>query len=329
MTVARPPAGLFVGLATLDVVQRVDRLPGRNEKTTAVQTWLAAGGPAAVAAITYAALGGRARLWTSLGSGAAAHAVRADLDNAGVEIIDAAPPGFEVAVSTGFLNSASGERAVVSGSGHRPSLPEQPEPDLSGFGVVLIDGHNPELARSAVAAGSARAIDVVVDAGSYKPVFGEVLGRVTDLLCSADYRHPGGLGAADLAQLGPALVAISHGGEPVQWWTAVANGQLTVPRVKVVDTLGAGDVWHGGYCFALASGADRMEALAFASRVAAIRVQHLGPFSWRPAALIARRGPVRFRPLRAPCGRLWPWQQRSGSRRGRRSTPPPRRPDRR
>ena len=38
--------GLFVGLATLDVVQLVDRLPGPNEKTVAQRTWLAAGGPA-------------------------------------------------------------------------------------------------------------------------------------------------------------------------------------------------------------------------------------------------------------------------------------------
>ncbi|MFT4109924.1 hypothetical protein, partial [Propionicimonas sp.] len=61
------PTGLFVGLATLDVVHLVDRLPAPNEKAVARRTWLAAGGPAAVAAITFAALGGRSRFWTALG----------------------------------------------------------------------------------------------------------------------------------------------------------------------------------------------------------------------------------------------------------------------
>ena len=42
------PVGWFVGLATLDVIQLVDVLPAPNQKTTAKQTWLAAGGPATV-----------------------------------------------------------------------------------------------------------------------------------------------------------------------------------------------------------------------------------------------------------------------------------------
>ena len=91
-------SGLFVGLATADVVQVVHRLPARNEKTVARESWLAAGGPAAVAAITFAALGGRARLWTALGSAPAARLVVADLAAADVEVIDVAPPGFELGV---------------------------------------------------------------------------------------------------------------------------------------------------------------------------------------------------------------------------------------
>ncbi|MEN0069624.1 MAG: PfkB family carbohydrate kinase, partial [Propionicimonas sp.] len=79
------PTGLFVGLTTLDVIQLVDGLPAADAKTTARQSWLAAGGPAAVAAIAFAALGGRARLLTVIGDGAAAAAARADLAAAGVE----------------------------------------------------------------------------------------------------------------------------------------------------------------------------------------------------------------------------------------------------
>lgn len=113
MPLTTQPVGLFVGLATLDVVALVDRLPGANEKTTASQTWLAAGGPAAVAAIAFAALGGKASLLTALGSGVAADSVRADLASAGVEVVDAAPAGFELAVSTALVNPETDRKSVV------------------------------------------------------------------------------------------------------------------------------------------------------------------------------------------------------------------------
>jgi sugar/nucleoside kinase (ribokinase family) len=286
--------GLFVGLATLDVVQLVDRLPSRNEKTTARRAWLAAGGPAAVAAITFAALGGRARLWTALGKAPAARLAASDLADAGVEVVDVAPPGFELAVSTVCLDAATGERAVVSGSGHAPAFGKIAGPDLSGVDVVLVDGHHAALARSAVLAAchafpEERAsvtkgrVPIVVDAGSHKPVFDELFPFTTDVICSADYIHPDGITPRELLELGPELVAVSRGGAPLEWWTRAASGSITPDRAQVVDTVGAGDVLHGAYCHAVASGLDREDALWRAVATATERVRHLGPFAWRTA----------------------------------------------
>lgn len=275
------PVGWFAGLATLDVIQRVGRLPGRNEKTTAEQTWLAAGGPAAVAAIAFARLGGRAVLWTALGCGAAAAPIRDDLVGAGVEVLDAAPEGFEVAVSTAFVDAASGDRAVVSGSGHRPVLGEVAAPDLRGVEVLLVDGHHPMLALAASRSAAALGIPILVDAGSHKPVFDEIFGLGPDVICSGDYVHPSGSAAADLLAFGPRLMAVSRGGDDLRWWTSDAAGRVTPEPVTAVDTLGAGDVLHGAYAWALASGLARPAALEFAVGVATERVQHLGPFAWR------------------------------------------------
>ena len=58
----RTPTGVFVGLATLDVIHRITAPPAVNEKITARQQFVAAGGPATNAAVTFAALGGRADL---------------------------------------------------------------------------------------------------------------------------------------------------------------------------------------------------------------------------------------------------------------------------
>lgn len=277
------PRGLFVGLATLDVIHRVDQMPGSDEKGVATATWVAAGGPATVAAIAFAALGGRATLWTALGSGPIADALRADLADAGVEVRDAAPSGYQAPVSTVLVEVADGRRSVVSGSAQRPVLDRVEPVEQAGGQVLLIDGHLPELARAAVAEARSAGIPVVADAGSAKPVFAELLGSITDLLCSAGYRHADGSVPSALAGGGPRLVAVSHGAAPVQWWTPSQTGELAVPEVSAVDTLGAGDVWHGSYCHALASGLQRTDALRFANRQAAKRVSLLGPFAWRAA----------------------------------------------
>jgi sugar/nucleoside kinase (ribokinase family) len=272
---------LFVGLATLDVVQLVDRLPASNEKTTAKQSWLAAGGPAAVAAITFAALGGRARLWTALGDAPAARLAAADLAAAGVDVIDVAPPGFELAVSTVFVDAATGERAVVSGSGRAAAFGKIAGPDFTDVDVVLVDGHHAALARSAAFA--AAGTPLVVDAGSHKPVFDDIFRRATDVICSADYMHPHGMGLRELLGLGPQLVAVSHGGGVLEWWTSRESGSILPKPVTAVDTTGAGDVLHGAYCHGLATGLDRVDALRSAVEVATERVGHLGPFTWRTA----------------------------------------------
>ncbi len=273
--------GLFVGLATLDVVQLVDRLPGSNQKTTSAQTWLATGGPAAVAAIAFAALGGRARLWTALGRAPSASLVAADLAGAGVEVVDVAPPGFELAASTVILDAATGERSVVSGSGRLPALGKIAGPDLTGVDVVLVDGHHPALARSAALA--AAGVPVVVDAGSHKPVFDDIYGFATDVICSADYVHPEGLAPRELLSLGPELVAVSHGAAALDWWLRSGSGSVLPEAVAVVDTVGAGDVLHGAYCYSLATGLGRVTSLERAVAVATERVRHLGPFAWRTA----------------------------------------------
>ncbi len=94
---------------------------------------------------------------------------------------------------------------------------------------------------------------------------------------------PAGRPPQGLLGRGPSLVAVSHGGDPLRWWTIDGSGEVTVPPVEPVDTLSAGDVLHGAYCHALAKGAPRVDALGFGVRAASLKVASRGPFAWRPA----------------------------------------------
>ena len=292
------PTGLFVGLATLDVIHHVDSPPGPNEKVTALATYLAAGGPAANAAVTFAALGGRAILLTALGQHPSAGLIRADLQAHGVEVIDASPDLAQAPpVSAIAVTRATGERSVIGADAI--ASPAQPPPNLteliSQASVVLIDGHHPDLARSAARLANAQGIAVVLDLGRWKPVMADLVPLATDVVCSADARAPGTTTAQESAQEllkgGVPRLVVTQGAGPVLWWTAdpaaadpaanePSNGAVPPPEITAVDTLGAGDAFHGAYAFAVATGDSLVRAIELGSAVASLRVQHEGPRAW-------------------------------------------------
>lgn len=282
------PRGLFVGLTTMDVLHRATGRPGPNEKVTATRQDVAAGGPAANAAVTFAALGGRAVLLTALGTAGAALVARDDLTRHRVEILDAAEPDYPLAVSAVLIDDATGERSVVSADAALADVAPPADVDLDGVDVVLLDGHHPALGRALLTALAAAAPErpvVVLDCGRWRPVFAELLPVADVAALSADFRMPGvdGGGAATahaVLAAGARAVVITDGGGPVRWWTDDASGAIAVEQVPVRDTLGAGDAFHGALAVALARGLTLRDAATVAAQVATRRVATMGPRAW-------------------------------------------------
>jgi sugar/nucleoside kinase (ribokinase family) len=265
---------------------------------------MAAGGPAANAAVTAAALGAEVTLVTAVGAHPLGALIRADLKTHGVRLIDASPDSpAPPPLSSITVRNATGERTIVSRNAGdaRVDVPPLPSADLT-----LVDGHHPALAVAA-ARGANR---LLIDAGTWRPVFAEILPRAEVVACSAAFRHPAqtaptdeALAAAIAARRGAARpvvrgprgaaphVLVTHGPSPVRWFTGDAHGEVPVPPIPAVDTSGAGDAFHGALAVALASGAattplplpdksDLSDLIAFAIRVAGVRVAHRGPRSW-------------------------------------------------
>lgn len=281
------PRGLFVGLATLDLVQRVARYPEVNEKVVARQAELAIGGPAAVAAATFHALGGHGVLASALGPGPVGRLAAGELDRSGVQLVDAWAAGADVSISAITVLEGTGERAVVSRNAEDVTvvLPAELPALVRAADVVLIDGHHPGLAVAAARVAAQAGVPVVLDCGSAKPVYLDVLPMTDAAVCSAGFTTGGyaGFDAVSEALLaaGARLVAVSDGPAPVRWRSAAAAGVVEVPQVDARDTLGAGDVLHGAVAFARACGAaDPHRVLGFGVAAAALRVQHVGLRNW-------------------------------------------------
>lgn len=277
---------LFAGLATVDLVQRVERFPGPDEKVQSASVDVAAGGPAANAAVTAAALGATVTLVSAVGSHPLGDLVRADLAAHEVTLIDVAADSPEPPpVSAVTVLASSGERTIVSrNAGNR--VVAAPAEGLPDAGLTLVDGHHPALAMAA--ARSARRL--LVDAGSWRPVFADIFPYAEVVACSGDFRHPAATAGTDEAvaaairSASSTDVVITHGPEPVRWFRAAGSttaGTVAVPKVVAVDTAGAGDAFHGALAVALARGdLDLPAAIGYASRIAAIRVMHAGPRAW-------------------------------------------------
>ncbi|HSF98031.1 MAG TPA: PfkB family carbohydrate kinase [Ornithinibacter sp.] len=281
---------LACGLATLDVVQVVERMPGANEKVVALSTRVEAGGPALNAAVTAALLGMPSRLATALGRSPLAEVVREDCAAHGVELVDVAAEGFEVPVSSVLVTESTGERAVVSRNAVGVSSWASVDvvSVLDGVSAVLVDGHHLPVAVAVAAAAREHGIPVLADAGSWKPGLEALLAHVDVLVASADLRVPhGGSDLACLLALGPTWVARSAGADPVRWLSADgSSGSVAVPIVGVVDTLGAGDVLHGTFVADLArhGTADLPGTLTRAVAVAARSVGASGVRGWAPVS---------------------------------------------
>lgn len=291
------PHGIFVGLATLDIIQRVRQLPGRNAKATALRQDVAGGGPALNAAVIFSMLGGNATLVTRLGQGSISSVIREDLASHGVAVVDFAPTQYRPSVSTIIVDDSTGDRQIVS----TDALEDSPERTTIGESeicatlevlkradVVHLDGHHPDLALAAARWGRSHVIPRVLDAGRWKPVMNELVPISSEVVCSGDFVIPTGNGDPVpwiLAQ-GADFAAVTNGPAPVRWKTKDTQGSVEMEKVHAVDTLGAGDFFHGAYSFARlfslshAGGWDPCSSLRFAAHIAALKCTHPGTREW-------------------------------------------------
>jgi sugar/nucleoside kinase (ribokinase family) len=286
MTNPKSDQGLFVGLVTLDLIYLAESAPKNNQKIVAADYTVAAGGPATNAAVTFSHLGNQAQVLGVVGSHPMTQLIRKDLANYKVAIADiepstnAAPP-----VSSIIVTQATGERAVVSINAVKTQATSAsiPADILQNVNIVLIDGHQMAVGYCIAQTAKAKSIPIAIDGGSWKPGFEQILPFVDYAICSANFYPPNCRTEKEvfayLSAQGIPHIAITHGEKPIQYLSCGNTGSVDVPHIQAVDTLGAGDIFHGAFCHYILQ-ESFTDALTQAAHIAADSCRFFGTRRW-------------------------------------------------
>jgi sulfofructose kinase len=305
----RAPRILCAGIIVLDEVFRVDEFPQPDGKVQAKGFFVVNGGCAANAAVAIARLGGRAALAGPMGGPAGVDEngdrvlkalARENVDCTACQRID----GLGTALSAIFMN-ALGDRTIVTYRDERiaAAMPDDPERIVSAADAVLADNRYPDFVRPICEAARRRNLPVVLD-GDRPTVEDDPLFRVASHVVFSWECLRETTGVADFAEglkriagRTDAFLAVSNGPDDIVYLEDGSVRRLPVFKITAVDTLGAGDAFHGGFVMALAQGRNEVDAMRFGAAVAGIKCTRIGGSAGAPTrveveAFLAQNAPT-------------------------------------
>ncbi|MEL6600191.1 MAG: PfkB family carbohydrate kinase [Pseudomonadota bacterium] len=268
----------LVGMAVADFVFDVEEMPRTAEKHRATGARIVGGGGAANAAVAISRLGGTAHLAGRLGTDPVGDVIASGLEAEGVDLSQTSRTAGAVSSYSSVFIGRDGERQIVNFRG--AGLPDRPAWSTPPVDAVLVDTRWEAGALEAMNLANTRGVPGVVDAEAPVPL--PVIAAASHVAFSMQ-------GLVDLTGLTDPEAALRAARVHTPAWLAVtdgANGVWTLDgdrldhhpaeRVAVVDTLGAGDIWHGAFALALAEGRDEPSAVRFASAAAALKCTRPG-----------------------------------------------------
>ena len=282
-----PPRILCVGIPVRDLTFRVSGVPARGSKENASHFDEICGGNALNAAIGIVRLGGRASICGPMGDAreTSSRFIFEKLAHEGIEtkhIIHM--PGLVTPISTVMVDP-SGERTIVTFRDpelwkvHLPST----EMLLEDCAAILTESRCAEFCTDLCAEARRRGIPVVVDVDRAMSLREGLLTASSHLVFSSEPLQEtadvtdDGQALKKIAKLTPSFLAGTRGPKGTIWLDEQGNLQETPAfPVHTVDTLGAGDVFHGAFALAITENQDIPSALRFASAAAALKCTRFG-----------------------------------------------------
>ena len=274
-----------VGINVIDYLFRVPRFPEPDTKSDATAVTTQGGGLTATAMVACARLGLRTRYIGKFGGDEIGRMAQEGLATEGLDLKCAVQvPHAPNRLCFVLVEEGTGHRTIIRHMDRRIWLrPEDLLREAVCSGRALhLDGYEGDAALQAARWAREAGIPVSLDAESFTERR-EELFRLTDILIVGERYGREVTGKEDvagilegLARPGPPCVGVTSGerGSALRYRGEI----MRVPAfpVDVVDTTGAGDVFHGAFLYGLLRGWEARHILLFANAVSALKCTRLG-----------------------------------------------------
>jgi len=284
---------LGLGMATIDILTTVPRLPKSNEVYEVIGLHIEGGGPVSTALVALSKLGSVPAYLGTVAADIWGKMILQEFDryNVCIEHVIRGVEG-ESPVSVILIEKDTGQRAILY---RKSSLPELKPSDLSSAliasaKILHLDGVHLSAAIQGAHIARANQVLVSLDGGAGESWSGlDELLPLIDILVVARQFAARVTGLDDPTSAGPVLlkfgaseVVITDGENGCWYWDKSHHFHQPAFHVNIVDTTGAGDTFHGAYLFARLQGSQPKKRLIFASAVAALKCTHIGGRSGIP-----------------------------------------------
>jgi len=282
-----PPQILCIGMPVRDLTFRVPGLPARGSKENASHFDEICGGNALNGAIAIARLGGRASICGPMGDAGetTSRYIFEKMAEEGIQTKHIVHmPGLVTPISN-IMIDPSGERTIVTFRDPELWKVHLPNADtlLHDCAAILTESRCAAFCTDLCAEARRRGIPVIVDVDRAMSLREGLLNASSHLVFSSEPLQETA-GVADdgealkkIAKLTPSFLAGTRGAQGTIWLDEHQTLQQTPAfPVHTVDTLGAGDVFHGAFALAITENQDLRAALRFASAAAALKCTRFG-----------------------------------------------------
>ena len=272
---------LFIGQTYIDVTFLTDRMPTGDEKHVASDYAISFGGNAVTAAFCCAKLGYVPELLATVADDWLG---RMFLDMATKYGISVHPRKVRTS-SLSFIMPNDGKRAIIR-CRDDDYLDPFPRLNPSGWRALHLDGHQPDAAMYYAKLAREARILTSFDGGGLRSNTHELLALidiaiVSERLCEQMGFEPAGM-LDYLKTRGCSIGGVTLGERGLIWYDETGMVRslpaIAVPPNLVLDTSGAGDVFHGAYIYSYLADAAKswQEHFQFARAASAYKIQHLG-----------------------------------------------------
>ena len=279
---------ICLGSAFWDTIFQVDAIPKAGIKVFPSRAVQAASGMATSAAITIARLGGQVQLWSRVGDDETGQRFIRELQQEGVNTDWLrAIAGTQTPFSS-IIVDRFGERAVIPF--YDPKIPTDtswlPLHQVADARAVLVDVRWVEGAAALLTEARRCGVPAILDADT---TTSEILEHLVPLATHVLFSEPAlkifcKQEFADAALLevasrcDAAVVGVTQGALGAAIWTRPSGvvQHIPAPVIQAVDTLNAGDVWHGTFAWGLCQGWPIEKIVCWANLAAAMKCEVFG-----------------------------------------------------